>query len=274
MQGSNSVAHVSQTVSQDVGIALGAGEHHSLVHFLGGQQVIQQVILVGQCVSQVQALFDVVVAVCVRGHSNVHGISTCQALSQLAHVTGKRRAEHQCLTFCWCLFSDGFDVIDEAHVQHAVGFVQNQHFQVGQHGSACTQVIQQTARCGNQHIQRALQGLQLGAIRHAAHDGGHAQTLQMLAVGRCSLGNLHGQFTSWCQHQNARTVYLAFFTTLVVATGSNNALQGWQHEGGSLATTCAGCDQQVSAIHGSRNGLYLNGGWVCVAGVSQCLAQV
>ena len=233
------MTHVGQTVGQDVGIALGAREDHGLVHGLVGQQMVQQLVLVLQAVGQVQALFDVVVAVGVRGHFDVHGIAG-QALSQLAHMTGEGGAEHQGLTLGRRALHDGFDVIDEAHVQHAVGFVQDQHFQVVQHRSAGVQVVEQTAGGGNQHIQRTLQGLELVGVRHATHDGGHTQTLHVTTVGVGSLGHLHGQLTGRGQHQHAGAMDLALFATLgVVATGGNDALQRGQHEGGGLAAARA-----------------------------------
>ena len=59
VQRGHGVAHVGQAVGQPVGIALGAGEHHRLVHRALGQDVVQQRVLVLQVVSPVQALLDV-----------------------------------------------------------------------------------------------------------------------------------------------------------------------------------------------------------------------
>ena len=274
VQGGHGVTHVSQAVGQDVGVALRAGEDHGLIDGLVGQQMVQQLVLVLQAVGQVQTLFDVVMAVGVRRHFDGHGIAG-QTRSQLAHVTGKGRAEHQGLTLGRGALDDGFDVIDEAHVQHAVGFVQDQHFQVVEHGRTGVQVVEQTARGGDQHIQRALQSLELVSVRHAAHHGGDTQTLHVATIGVSRLGHLHGQFAGRCQHQHAGAVNLALFAALgVVATGGNDALQRRQHERGGLAAARAGGYAQVGALHGSRDGLDLDGGRLGVTRVSQGAAQL
>ena len=41
---------------------------------------------------------------------------------------------------------DRADVVDEAHVEHAVGFVEHQHLDVLEHGLAGLQVVEQAAR--------------------------------------------------------------------------------------------------------------------------------
>jgi hypothetical protein len=50
---------------------------------------------------------------------------------------------------------DDVDVVDEAHVQHAVGLVQHQHLDVLQHALAAGHVVEQAAGGGDQDVQRA-----------------------------------------------------------------------------------------------------------------------
>jgi hypothetical protein len=99
---------------------------------------------------------------------------------------------------------DVVDVVDEAHVEHAVGFVEHQHLDVLEHGLAGTEVVDQAAGGGDEDVQRAAQGLQLGRVGHAADDGGHAQARHVAAVVHGGLGHLHGQFTRRAQHQHTR----------------------------------------------------------------------
>ena len=49
---------LAQLVGQVIGIALGAGEDHGLVHIAVGQQLLEQGVLVVQAVGPMQALLD------------------------------------------------------------------------------------------------------------------------------------------------------------------------------------------------------------------------
>ena len=54
-------------------------------------------------------------------------------------------------------------------------------------------MVHQPAGRGNQDVQGAPQGLELVAVGHAAHHGGHAQAAHVAAVVGGGLGHLHGQ---------------------------------------------------------------------------------
>ena len=75
-------------------------------------------------VSPVQALFDVGVRVGVARHVNALRV-TQQVACQAADVACKSSAEHHRLARRRGGSCDVVDVVNEAHVEHAVGFVQN-----------------------------------------------------------------------------------------------------------------------------------------------------
>ena len=62
------------------------------------------------------------------------------------------------------------DVVDEAHVEHAVGFVEHEHFDIVEADGAAVVEIEQAAGRGDQHVDAARQGADLLADRHAADD--------------------------------------------------------------------------------------------------------
>jgi hypothetical protein len=51
------------------------------------------------------------------------------------------------------VLGDGLDVVDEAHVEHAIGFVEDQHLDVLEHGLAGLQVVEQAARRRDQDVR-------------------------------------------------------------------------------------------------------------------------
>ena len=92
--------------------------------------------------------------------------------------------------------------MNETHVQHTVGFVQHQNFQVGQINGALLDVIEQPARGGHHDIGAALDGFDLRVDADTAKDHRSAQ-LQMFAIGAHAGFHLRRQFACWYQHQRA-----------------------------------------------------------------------
>ena len=92
----------------------------------------------------------------------------------------------------------------EAHVEHSVGFIQDQVFGFAQSAMALAQVVQQPARGGDDDINAALERIDLAAIAHAAkHDhGAQPGEAGEIADGGFDLG---GQFAGRFQDQEARS---------------------------------------------------------------------
>jgi hypothetical protein len=175
--------------------------------------------------------------------------------SHAAHGAIQRGGEQHGLTAFRRGLDDGFDVFDEAHVQHAVGFVQHQHFQAGEVNTARAHVVHQTARSGHDQVDRAGQGAGLVAEGGAANQAGGFHPAQVLAVFQGVLFHLLSQFAGRAQNQNARA--------LALAGGALGQLgQRRQQEGGGLAATGLSGNQQVAAGNGSGDGfgLYAGGG--------------
>jgi hypothetical protein len=78
-------------------------------------------------------------------------------------------------------FEDAFDVGDEAHVEHAVGFVDDHDLHAGEQQLAALKVIEQAARRCDQHIDAACEQRVLVAKRHAADEQRFGELL-ILAV--------------------------------------------------------------------------------------------
>ena len=66
------------------------------------------------------------------------------------------------LSFGGDVLQDAFHVRQEAHVEHAVGLIQDEDFHAIQVGMALSDVIQQAARACHQDLDPVTQGLDLG----------------------------------------------------------------------------------------------------------------
>ncbi len=66
------------------------------------------------------------------------------------------------------MFEDAADVGQEAHVAHAVRFIQHQHIDAREIDVAFADVVEQAAGAGNDDFNAAAQSVKLRAFAHTA----------------------------------------------------------------------------------------------------------
>ena len=168
-----------------------------------------------------------------------------------------RRGEEQRLARKRHQFADALDVGDETHVEHAVGFVDDEEFDAGQKKSAALGVVEQAARGRDQHVDAAGQLGVLVAERDAADQQRDVELLAG-AVFVEMLFDLRGEFARRLENQRARHSRpgAALF----------QHREHRQHEGRGLAGAGLGDAENVAARQNVGDGLFLNGGRGGVAG--------
>ena len=100
------------------------------------------------------------------------------------------------------LGDDLTDVADEAHVEHAVGFVEHEHLDFAETNRVALDQIEQAARRGDQHVDAVRQRADLRSHVDAA-DGERGLDAQVPAVGAEAVEDLAGEFAGRAQHQHA-----------------------------------------------------------------------
>ena len=101
------------------------------------------------------------------------------------------------------LGDDFFDVREEAHVEHAVGLVQDENLDGVQADVALLHEVEQPSGRGHQDVEPAVQGLDLGKLADAAENNGVGEA-QVAAVGGGALIDLRRQFAGRRQDEDAR----------------------------------------------------------------------
>ena len=136
------------------------------------------------------------------------------------------------------LFHDPVHVVDEAHTQHFIGFVQYQGFQAGEVQVLATDQIHHTTRGTDDHLGTTAQGAGLGFVRGTTVDGQDMEVRHVLGVTLARLGNLQRQLTGRCQHQNLSVTVTSFQTRQ-------------QRQGKSSGLPCTGLrlPQQIVSRH-------------------------
>ena len=99
------------------------------------------------------------------------------------------------------LGDDAIHLADEAHVQHAVGLIEDQNFDGAAVETLGFDVLHQTSRGGHYDVGGFGQGGQLFIVFDAPDDG---LDDEMGVHGQCPgmLGDLQGQLAGWCQDQH------------------------------------------------------------------------
>ena len=177
---------------------------------------------------------------------------------------------------------DRLDVVDEAHVEHAVGFVEHEHRQVRQVDAAALQVVEQTARRRDEDFGVLREQHQLLAVRDAAKNADRAQTAQVLAVRGRGGRDLHREFARRREHEQARArdgllaarraaVRVTRFARLrcLQLFELREALDGGQHERRGLARTGRAGNEEVASGERCGNRALLHGRRDLIAGGRQ-----
>ena len=174
-----------------------------------------------------------------------------EAVDEALDLRRHGRREEQGLTREGEELADALDVGNEAHVEHAVGLVDDENFDAVEEQLAALEMVEQAARRGDHHIGAAIELAVLLVVGHAADQKRHGE-LVVLAENLEMLGDLCGKLARRLQDQRARHA------------GSRPASleprQHRQHEGCRLAGAGLGNAEHVASGDGVRYGLRLNGG--------------
>ena len=187
-----------------------------------------------------------------RGRRHRHGLGVgLHGRGQAAHLGGHGGRKQQGLARLGHPVGDPAHVVHESHVEHAVGLVQDEEFDVVEDQFALLDQVDQAARRGDDEIDAAAQTGDLRARRHAADDD-HGAGADVVAVGADVLVDLQGQFAGGRQDQDQGRVALGRGTR-------SDVVDDRQRERGRLAGAGLGAGDQVVA--GADDGDGISAGW-------------
>ena len=119
--------------------------------------------------------------------------SCMKALGELADLVRERRREQQVLPLRRQQREDLADVVDEAHVEHAVGLVEHEDLDLAQVDGLLLHVVEQAARASRRGCRRRARScVDLRIDADAAEYDGDRLELDVLAVGAHAFLDLRG----------------------------------------------------------------------------------
>jgi hypothetical protein len=144
-------------------------------------------------------------------------------------------------------FENPLDVVDEAHAQHFVGFVENHGLQVVEVERLALEVVHDATRGADDDVGAARQLLELDGVALAAVDRQDVEAGQVLGVALQRFGDLDGQFARRGQDQGLRLGQLDV-----------DLFHQRQGEGGGLAGAGLRHADQVMAVEQDGDALGLD----------------
>ena len=199
-------AIAGQLLHQPVGPVLGAGEDQDAADPLLLQQLGQQLAFL-LLFDEEYLLLDAARDRGRRRHFDARRVVQ-HVTGQLDDLRRQRRREEHRLPLFWNSRDNPADVVDEAHVEHPVSLVEDEHFDLVEAHYPLVHQIEQTARGGYQNLGPLAQRTDLRAGRHAAQHHGGAQP-KVAAVAAKARVDLQGQFPRRRQNEGAeRTIFL------------------------------------------------------------------
>ena len=229
---------------------LGAGEHQHALDRFALEQLGQQRRL--RCLfGQDDALLDLLDGRGLRRHRHAGGVAQ-HLVGELGDFLRHGGGEEQRLPFLAQHGDDPLDVVDEAHVEHAVGFVEHQHLDLVEAQRALVHQIDQAAGRGHQHFDAVRQRADLLVDRHAADGERDGERADVPPIGAEAVGDLAGQFARGREHQHAAGLFIG-----PQALGVQ-VIDDRQREGRGLAGSGLRNADDVAALHGEGNGLGLD----------------
>ncbi len=193
-------------------------------------------------------------------HLDRRGI-VLELLGELADLVRERGREEQRLALLRKQRDDPLDVGDEAHVEHAVGFVEDQDLDLAEVHRLLPDEVEEPPRCGDEDLDAALQFLDLRVDVHAAVDHERAQR-DVLAVGFHAVVHLDRELARRREDQAAHRVQRR---REALGCEGCQALQQRECEAGGLAGAGLRGSEQVTAGEDDGDGLRLDGGGFGVA---------
>ena len=141
--------------------------------------------------------------------------------------------------------------MNEPHVEHLVGLVEDEDLDVVEPHGALVEVVDQPAGGGDEHVDAAHQPVDLRTDGDATEDGGDRQA-EVLAVNAEALRDLAGELA--CRREDKRAACVLFRPDAI----GSQTMKDRQGEGGRLAGPRLGDAEQILAGKDMGDGLRLD----------------
>ena len=171
---------------------------------------------------------------------------------------GEGGGEEEGLALAGEAADDAADRGEEAHVEHAVGLVEDEGLDAVKVTVALAEEVHEAAGAGDDEVGAGAEGVDLGAFADAAEDGGDGEG-EVAGVGFDVFLDLDGEFAGGGEDEGAGAAAGG-------GRGEGHAVEEREGEGGGFAGAGLGDADEVAPGEDGGDGGGLDGGGVGVAG--------
>ncbi len=176
-----------------------------------------------------------------RNGSHLHAQRIGQdRIGQVGNLRRHSGREEQRLTLYRKFGNYLFDIMDEAHVEHAVGFVKHENFHIAQRNITLVHQVEQTTRGSGQDIAATLQAFRLCELRYTS-EYDHVPDTGMPAICFHTFVDLDSQFAGRRQNKAADGFMVGRNFTV-------QQLQDRKCESSGFSSSGLGATQKVAAL--------------------------
>lgn len=165
---------------------------------------------------------------------------------------GESRGEEEGLLLAREGGDDFFDVTEEAHIEHAVDFIEDEELDAGEIDIAFVHVIEEAAGAGDEDIDAIFHGADLWVFTDATEDEGFTKA-DAFSVGVEGLGDLASELASGGEDEDAGGAALGVFWLLM------ESVEDGQREGGGFSGAGLGDAKEIASFEKDGDGLGLDG---------------
>src|SRR6185437_747742 len=253
-----------QLLSDPVGAVLGAGEDEGA----RGRAIRQEIGEEGALVAlfdEIDALRDALDGGCLRRDRDPNRVGK-HAAGEPRRGLGHGRREEERLAALGKRGDDALDIVNEAHIEHAVGLVEDENLDRIEAQMTLLNEVEQAPGRRDENVDAARQRIDLRLLPDTAEDHGRAQR-EMPTVAAEAVIDLDRQSARRAEDKRAR---------LAAAQGRAARAQQLQHrqrEGGGLAGSGLGDAEQIAAGEKRRDRLGLDWCRSLIVLGAQCALQ-
>ena len=233
-----------------IGAVLRAGEHQRGFDF-GPLEDFHEEIAFFLLACEEDLLMDGFCSGAHASHFHAHGIGQ-DGGRELRDAVGHRRREEQRLPLFWQQLDDLLDVVDEAHVEHGVGFIEDQMAELVEVDESLLDQIQQPTGRRHDDVHPPAQLVDLTVLGNPAKND-HRTQGRSLAVVDDVLVNLRSEFAGGGQNQRPHPPFFSGFRPF------GQLVHNGQREGCGFSGSGLGHAQYITSRKNKGNGFALNG---------------
>lgn len=152
-----------------VGSVFGAGEDDGEPIVALIFEVLKEKVLFGILVDEADALIDFLGGGLLGLDGNVSGVLK-DGIGEFLDGGRKGGREEEGLLFARESSDDFFDITEEAHVEHAVDFIEDEEIDAGEIDIALIHVVEKAPGAGDENIDALAHGADLGILTDATED--------------------------------------------------------------------------------------------------------